>query len=65
MGKVIRTVITNDRIDAIAFMQKNNFDMLKLHRYSVFEAKQLKPEIPINGEAGISILHELEFERIL
>ena len=57
-------VTTNDNIRAIRFYQKRGFDLAKLHRNALEDSRKLKPEIPLNGQEGIPIRHELEFELI-
>lgn len=58
-------ITTNDNTRAIRFYQKRNFDMKELHRNSIVKSRQLKPEIPLYGNDGIPILHEIEFELLL
>lgn len=58
-------ITTNDNIRAIRFCQKRGFDLLRIHRDSVAESRKLKPEIPLTGQEGIPIRHELEFEMLL
>lgn len=54
-------VTTNDNIRAIRFYQKRGFDLVALHRNALETARLLKPEIPMTGQDGIPIRHELEF----
>lgn len=56
-------ITTNDNINAIRFYQKRGFDMVRLFRNAVDDARKLKPEIPLIGENGIPLHHEIEFER--
>lgn len=56
---------TNDNTRAIRFYQKRGFDMAELFRGSVERARKIKPEIPLTGEDGIPIRHEIRFEKIL
>lgn len=56
-------ITTNDNINAIRFYQKRGFDMARLFRSAVDDARKLKPEIPLIGENGIPLHHEIEFER--
>lgn len=58
-------ITTNDNTRAIRFYQKRNFDMKAIHHNSISASRQLKPEIPLCGNDGIPILHEIEFELIL
>lgn len=58
-------VTTNDNIRAIRFYQKRGFDLAALHLNALDAARLLKPEIPMTGQEGIPIRHELEFCRNL
>lgn len=55
------TIIWNYK-NAIRFYQKRGFDMIKIHHNAVDVARKLKPSIPILGDFGIPIKHEIEFE---
>ena len=61
----VSVTTTNDNINAIRFYQKRGFDLVKLHHDSINHARLLKPEIPLIGQNGIPIKHELEFELLL
>ena len=58
-------ITTNDNVRAIRFYQKRGWDMVALYRDAVAQARKLKPGIPLTGEDGIAIRHEIEFELIL
>ena len=58
-------ITTNDNTKAMRFYQKRWFDMKAIHHNSISKSRQLKPEIPLYGNDGIPILHEIEFEMIL
>ncbi|MEI9887899.1 MAG: GNAT family N-acetyltransferase [Rhizomicrobium sp.] len=58
-------VTSNDNIRAIRFYQKRGWDIAALHRDAIVEARRLKPEIPLVGDNGIPIRHEIEFELVL
>ncbi|MBE0068580.1 GNAT family N-acetyltransferase [Thermoanaerobacterium thermosaccharolyticum] len=58
----IKLVTTNDNINAIRFYQKRGFDMVRIHHNAVDVARKLKPSIPLLGDFGIPIKHEIEFE---
>lgn len=58
-------ITTNDNIRAIQFYQKRGFDMANLFRNALEVSRKLKPEIPLIGEDGIPLRHEIEFERVL
>ena len=56
---------TNDALRALRFYQRRGFDLLCLRRGAVDEARKKKPQIPLKGENGIPLQHEIEMERIL
>jgi GNAT superfamily N-acetyltransferase len=58
----VTLITTNDNINALRFYQKRGFDMVKVYRNSVKASRKLKPSIPMIGEFGIPIKHEIEFE---
>lgn len=58
-------ITTNDNIRAIQFYQKRGFDMANLFRNALEVSRKLKPEIPLIGDNGIPLRHEIEFERVL
>ena len=58
-------ITSNDNIRAIKFYQKRGFDMVRIHRNAITEARKLKPSIPLFGFEGIPIKHEVEFEYII
>jgi ribosomal protein S18 acetylase RimI-like enzyme len=55
-------VTTNDNIRAIRFYQKRGWNLCGFYRDAVEGARKLKPEIPLTGDDGIPIRHEIEFE---
>ena len=61
----IMLITTNDNARAIRFYQKRGFDMAALYRGAVEEARKLKPSIPLLGNDGIPLRHEIEFEMLL
>lgn len=76
VGKVVDTakackcrrvivITTNDNIDAIRFYQKRGFDMARLYHNALNQSRELKPSIPLVGDNGIPLLHEIEFEMLL
>ena len=50
---------TNDALRALQFYQRRGFDLL------VDKARKKKPQIPLTGENGIPLHHEIDLERIL
>ncbi len=58
-------ITTNDNVDAMRFYQRRGFDMARLFRNVMERSRQLKPEMPLIGEHGIALRHEIEFELAL
>jgi GNAT superfamily N-acetyltransferase len=58
----IKLITTNDNINALRFYQKLGFDMTKLYHNALDISRKLKPSIPLLGEFGIPLKHEIEFE---
>ena len=57
----IKLITTNDNINAIRFYQKLGFDMANLYHNALEISRKLKPSIPLIGEFGIPLKHEIEF----
>jgi N-acetylglutamate synthase-like GNAT family acetyltransferase len=55
-------ITTNDNTHGLRFYQRNGFDLVAMHRNAVDRARRLKPSIPVTGNDGIPIRHELELE---
>lgn len=58
----IKVITTNDNVDAMRFYQKRGFDMVRLHYNALDHSRRLKPSIPLEGNYGIPLKHEIEFE---
>lgn len=58
----LKLITTNDNINAIKFYQKRGFNMVRLYHNSMDISRKLKPSIPMIGEYGIPLMHEIEFE---
>ncbi len=58
-------ITTNDNVGALTFYQRVGMDLCALHRNAVRDARALKPSIPLRGDAGVPIRHELELELVL
>ena len=58
----IKLITTNDNINAIKFYQKRGFDMVRIYRNALDISRKIKPSIPIIGDFGIPLKHEIEFE---
>ena len=57
----VTVVTTNDNIGAIAFYQKIGFDIVNIYRNSMDYVRKIKPTVPIMGENGSPLRHEIEF----
>jgi N-acetylglutamate synthase-like GNAT family acetyltransferase len=55
-------ITTNDNLDALRFLQKRGFELVAVHRNALFEARKLKPQIPLLGKDGIPLRDEIELE---
>ncbi|NLG24810.1 MAG: GNAT family N-acetyltransferase [Clostridiales bacterium] len=53
-------ITTNDNTDALRFYQRMGFDLVRLGRDALRVSRRLKPSIPLTGEHGIPLRHELE-----
>ncbi len=60
--KKVIVVTTNDNVKAIGFYQKRGFDMAHLYRNAMDISRKIKPSIPLIGDGGIPLKHEIEFE---
>lgn len=59
--KRVKLITTNDNIKAIQFYQKRGFDICNIYYNALEISRKIKPEIPMIGENGIPIKHEIEF----
>jgi len=55
-------ITTNDNLNALGFYQKRGFELVKINRGAVDEARTLKPSIPLVGMNGIPLRDEIELE---
>lgn len=55
-------ITTNDNIHAIRYYQKFGFELKTVHINALDESRKQKPSIPLLGNEGIPLKHELEFE---
>lgn len=60
--KKIKLITTNDNLNALRFYQKQGFDMVRIYHNALDVSRKLKPSIPLVGEFGIPLKHEIEFE---
>ena len=63
--KRITLITTNDNLPALRFYQKRGFDLVRIYRNALEQARKLKPEIPQTGMDGIPLKHEIELEKVL
>jgi N-acetylglutamate synthase-like GNAT family acetyltransferase len=63
--KQVWLITTNDNIEAIHFYQRRGYDMSAHYHNAIEESRKLKPQIPLVGNFGIPIKHELEFRKNL
>lgn len=56
----VKLITTNDNINALRFYQKRGFDMLNLYCNALDISRKLKPSIPLTGDFGITLRHEIE-----
>lgn len=63
-GKV-KVITTNDNIRAILFYQRKGFDMAVLYHNSMDKVREIKRGVPLIGENGILLKHEIEFVKTL
>ena len=60
-NKRIQLITTNDNINAIRFYQKRGFELIGINCGAIDREREMKPQIPIIGENGIPLRHEIEF----
>ncbi|OOM80543.1 GNAT family N-acetyltransferase [Clostridium sp. BL-8] len=58
----VKIITTNDNINALGFYQQRGFDMVNLYHNALNDSRKLKPSIPLVGDFGIPLMHEIEFE---
>lgn len=56
---------SNDNTNALRFYQRRGFAMCAVGWNHMVYARELKPEIPLTGKDGITLLHSIEFELML
>jgi len=57
----LQLITTNDNVNAIKFYQKRGFDLAGVNLDAIDRARALKPTIPLIGQNGIPLKHEIEF----
>lgn len=61
----VKVITTNDNIRAILFYQRKGFDMAQLYHNSMEKVREIKPDVPLVGDHGILLNHEIEFVKTL
>jgi ribosomal protein S18 acetylase RimI-like enzyme len=54
-------VTSNDNLNALRFYQKYGFELVRIYRHAITEARKTKP-IPLIGDYGIPIRDDVELE---
>jgi len=57
----VRLLTTNDNLNAIGFYQKRSFELVGVNLGAIDREREQKPSIPLIGQNGIPIHHEVEF----
>jgi len=57
----VQLLTTNDNIKAISFYQKHGFDLAGVNLNAIDREREVKPSIPLIGQNGIPIRHEIDF----
>lgn len=57
----VKVITTNDNIRAIMFYQRKGFDMAVLYHNAMDKVREIKTNVPLMGENGILLKHEIEF----
>lgn len=60
-GRLFLTT-TNDNMKALDFYQKKGFSISHFYPFAVRKARKIKPGIPLKGDNGIPIEHEIELD---
>lgn len=58
----VKLITTNDNLNAMRFYQRHGFDMVRMYHNALEVSRKMKPSIPMTGDYGIPIKHEIEFE---
>jgi len=60
--KTLRLLTSNDNLNAIGFYQKRGFELVGVNLGAIDRERETnKPEIPLIGQNGIPLHHEIEF----
>jgi len=58
----LQLLTTNDNLNAIGFYQKRGFQLAGVNLWAIDREREIKPAIPLVGQNGIPMHHEIEFE---
>lgn len=61
----LQLLTTNDNLNAIGFYQKRGFELVGVNLGAIDKEREATPEIPLTGQNGILMHHELEFAMTL
>lgn len=64
-AKRLLVITTNDNLGALRLYQRRGFDLIALRRNALDATRKIKPNVPLVGEFGIPLKHELELEKPL
>lgn len=57
----IQLITTNDNVNAIRFYQKHGFELVGIYLGAIDLERVKKPQIPLIGQNGIPLRHEVDF----
>jgi ribosomal protein S18 acetylase RimI-like enzyme len=55
-------ITNNDNLDAMRFYQRRGWQLVAVHRTGADRSRAVKPSIPLVGDHGIPVHHEVELE---
>lgn len=55
-------ITNNDNLDALRFYQRRGWELAAVHRGGTDRSRAVKPSIPLVGDHGIPVHHEVELE---
>jgi GNAT superfamily N-acetyltransferase len=58
-------ITNNDNLAAIRFYQRRGWDLVAVHRHAAHRSRAVKPTLPLVGEHGIPVRHEVELELLI
>lgn len=58
-------ITNNDLLDALRFYQRRGWQLVAVHRGAADRSRARKPSLPLVGEDGIAVHHEIELELLV